>query len=71
MQWIEIKRDKNGFATEECLNEMFKHEMFVVRDKYEILGYEGYFLCTNPGLRGEIYRDKNYTHYVPIPKLQL
>jgi hypothetical protein len=71
MEWIEIKRDKNGFATEECLNEMFKHEMFVVRDKYDKLGYEGYCLCQNPHWREEIKKYKIYTHYLPIPKLQL
>jgi hypothetical protein len=45
--------------------------MFVVRDKNDEFGYEGYFLCTNPDWRGEIDRDKNYTHYLPIPKLKL
>lgn len=71
MQWIEIKRDKDGFATEECLDEMFKHELFVVRDKCDELGYEGYCLCTNPDWRGEIDRDTSYTHYLPIPKVEL
>lgn len=68
MEWIEIKRDKDGFATKECLNEMFKHEMFVVRDEF---GYDDYFLCQNPDWRGEIERDTSYTHYLPIPKLKL
>jgi hypothetical protein len=71
MVWIEIKRDKNGFATEECLNEMFKHEMFVVRDKGDKLLSGGYYLCKNPAWRREIELHTEYTHYLPIPKQKL
>lgn len=30
--WAEIKRDKNGFATEDCLDEMFAYMPFVIYD---------------------------------------
>ena len=60
MEWIEIKRNKDGIASKECLDEIFKHEMFVVRDKCDKFGYDGYFLCQNPDWREEIEKDKSY-----------
>lgn len=72
MEWIEIKRDKDGFATKECLNEMFENELIVVarrghcRVLYEVIKKENH-----EDWRGEIDRDIRYTHYLPIPKVEL
>ena len=72
MQWIEIKRDKDGFATEECLNEMFDNALVIVarsecyRVYYEVIEWED-----QEDWRGEIDRDIRYTHYLPIPKVKL
>lgn len=70
MKWIEIKRDKDGFATEECLNEMFKNDSIVVTDcEYDrcylryIVGHE------NGEWQNKIRKNEKYTHYLPIPLL--
>ena len=73
LQWIKIDRDKNGFATEECLDKMFSNlpivVMFNLYDGRKV--YEGISETDYVGdWRGDIDRDTNYTHYLPIPKLE-
>lgn len=66
-EWIEIKRDKNGFATEESLNKMFENELIIVarselyRVYYDVIKRE-----KQVEWRGEIDRNIRYTHYLPI-----
>lgn len=72
MQWIKIERDKDGFATEECLDMMFTSLPIVVAQESpdgSIL-YESICILNDIyAWRGEIDRDVTYTHYLPIPKL--
>lgn len=70
MQWIEIKRDKNGFATEECLNEMFKHELIVVR-RYSKIFRRIVYNVFEKRYMDEIKILEHFTHYLPIPKVKL
>ena len=74
MTWIKIDRDKNGFATEECLESMRKAIPFVYvfpceeKDVYVAVGDEQEF---------DMYKQSFYTdsfcvtHYLPIPKLEV
>ena len=72
MNWKEIKRDKDGFATEECLNEMFENALIAVaRSEHNRVYYEVIKLEDQEDWRGEIDRDIRYTHYLPIPKVVL
>lgn len=73
MTWIKIDRDKSGFATEECLDKMFSRLPIVVVQKHsdESILYES--ICDLNDVyawRGEIDRDADYTHYLPIQKLE-
>lgn len=74
MKWIKIDRDDSGFATEECLDKMFASLPIVVAQKRsgESILYES--ICDLNDVydwRGEIDRDIDYTHYLPIPKLEV
>jgi hypothetical protein len=66
-EWIEIKRDKNEFSTEESLNKMFENELIIVarselyRVYYDVIKRE-----KQVEWRGEIDRNIRYTHYLPI-----
>lgn len=68
--WIEIKRDKSGFATEKCLNEMFENALIIVarsernRVYYDVIKWED-----QEDWRGEIDRNSRYISYLPIPKV--
>ena len=77
MEWIKIDRDENGFATGEFMDKLqdyFKKRIPVlfaynsVITDYEVLSPNSYtivnFLVT-------IKNDKMYTHYLPIPKLEV
>ena len=67
MKWIEIKRDSDGFADEQCLAEMFSELPIAVYDKenddYEIVTAEHYLY----EWRGDIDRHPRYSHYLRIP----
>ena len=72
MEWIKIKRDKDGFATEESLDMMFTSLPIVVAKQYPdgCILYESICIWNSIyGWRGEIMRDVKYTHYLPIPIL--
>lgn len=67
-EWIKIKRDKAGFATE--LDEMFKNELIIVaRSEYNRFYYNVIELENQADWRGEIDRDICYTHYLPIKEI--
>ena len=73
MKWIKIKRDKNVFATESCLDMMFTSLPIVLAEQYpdgSILYEAVCELNSIEGWRGEIDRNIDYTHYLPIKKLK-
>lgn len=79
MKWIPIDRDKNGFATGECLDKI----LGIVFDK----GYPVALATTDStasidyeiitptqdvyAWRGEIEQHASYTHYLPIQKFEV
>ena len=66
-EWIDIKRDKNGFATEESLNKMFENELIIVaRSELYTVDYDVIKREQQADWRGEIDRNIRYTHYLPI-----
>ena len=73
MKWIKIDRDESGFATEEALNaiaELHKNGVPIAMlcgDTYEMLSPNHDIYCW----RGDIERGADYTHYLPIPKLEV
>lgn len=70
--WIKIERDKDGLAMEECLDFMMSNLPFVVADQCPNGGIFYQVVCDSnvkDGWRGEIDRNTDYTHYLPIPKL--
>lgn len=73
MKWIKIDRDENGFATEECLDKIFRNLPCVVC--LQINGYNSYDLikknCNVKTCRENIKNHTIYTHYLPIPKLEV
>ena len=80
MTWIKIDRDENGFATEEALDaivELHKNGVPIAMrcsDSYERCGDSYAMLSTDHdiyGWCGEIERNTDYTHYLPIPKLEV
>ena len=76
MEWIKIERDRDGFATDECLDkicELFEQgNLIILNDarklytEYQIIEPSHYIY----EWRGEIERHTYYTHYFPIPKLK-
>lgn len=72
LQWQPIDRDENGFATEKCTKEVLKHLPVVIRG-YDELG-EYHHLITEDNIecnRMAILKFETYTHYLPIPKLEV
>ena len=68
MQWIEIKRDKDGLVTKKCRSEMLRHELVVVRYYSRILRRIAYNVLNKRDIE-EMIIFENYDHYLPIPKL--
>ena len=66
-EWIKIERDKDGFATNECLDFMFSNLPFVVARK-DPDGFILYDVVNDLDYRGDIERHTRYTHYLLIPK---
>lgn len=72
--WIKIERDKDGFATEECLR---KIEEYYEREIAVVIAFNGYgidydVITTASCIQGwlaDIHNSAKYTHYLPIPKL--
>lgn len=74
MQWIKIDRDENGFATEECLDKIFENPVIVFRTSikggtYEVAAPSGKTITSV--WRQGIKTHDVYTHYLPIPKLEV
>lgn len=73
MKWIKIDRDKNGFATEECLDKIFNNLPCAVcsqtKGGYKYYNFVNEYLdmCHN---RKDIRTKTGYTHYLPVPKLE-
>lgn len=61
--WAEIHRDKDGFATEECLDEMFANMPFLI---YDADDNDIESVCQDDW-RGDIDKHPYYTHWKPIP----
>lgn len=74
MEWIKIERDKDGFATEECLAVMFNnlpcavcsqtkggYKYYNMVGEYSDMFHNREYIRTNTG----------YTHYLPIPTLEV
>ena len=70
MEWIEIKRDKNGLVTKECRSEMLRHELVVVRFYSRILRRIAYNVLEKRDME-EMMIFENYDNYLPIPKVEL
>lgn len=74
MKWLPIDRDENGFATEECLDKIFEKTPVVFKTNikggtYEVANPSG---KTISAVWREGIRTHNcYTHYLPIPKLEV
>lgn len=66
-QWHEIERDKDGFTTEQCLNEMFSENIILLHDKIEdaIQIIDGDY----SDWRGDIERLCKFDYWMPIPKI--
>lgn len=72
MEWINIDRDKYGFATEECLDMMFTSLPFVVAEQHPGCAVLYTAVCELNdlyGWRGEIERNTDFTHFLQIQKL--
>jgi hypothetical protein len=74
MTWIKIDRDENGFATEECLDKMFSHLPVVLHHNkmgggYDVLNPQNE--KTKDFFRYKLRESNVYTHYLPIPKLEV
>ena len=74
LQWLPIDRDENGYTTEECLDRIFNNLPCVVCSQteggykyYNMVGE--YFDMTHN--REDIRTNTGYTHYLPIPKLEV
>lgn len=68
MEWREIKRDRFGFAEDDCLDLIYHQLPVVVKQKGWLITD---LACEdNWGeMRGEIERHPYYTHYCPVPEL--
>jgi hypothetical protein len=74
MTWIKIDRDENGFATEKCLDKIFLHQPVVLHHNkmgggYDILNPQNQ--QTKDFFRNRLRESNVYTHYLPIPKLEV
>lgn len=74
MTWIKIDRDENGFATEECLDRIFNNLPCAVC--YQTEGGYKYYNMVSEYLdmghnREDIRTNTAYTHYLPMPKLEV
>ena len=72
MQWIPIDRNKDGFATDNCVNTMLDKLPFLAVMQYNEHGVEQFFdIVTQYNIAdymGDITTKTRYTHYLPIPQ---
>lgn len=76
MEWIKIDRDKDGFATDECwekIEQLMKSVdiLFRYQCRCDYLYYIRHSRSIWTSDIKDIKRDTNYTHYLPIPKLEV
>lgn len=75
MEWIKIERDKDGFATEECLDKMTRALPCVLLSQFNEHGVEHFYdvatLVSIDYWMVEINTNTHYTHYLPLPKLEV
>ena len=74
MKWIKIDRDKNGFMTEECLDKIIEQCPIVLWHTKMGGGFDVF--APQNKVTKEFFREKlrvqtAYTHYLPIPKLEV
>ena len=74
--WIPIDRDENGFATEECLGkiEACYEKEIPVAIAYVSYGTDYDIITLSSDIQGwlaDIHNSAKYTHYLPIPKLEV
>lgn len=74
MTWIKIDRDESGFATEECLDKIFNNLPVLLRHTkmgggYDVLNPQNE--KTKDFFRYKLREPNVYTHYLPIPKLEV
>lgn len=76
LQWIKIDRDENGFATEKCLSRIEEYyenytPVVIAFDNY----CQDYAVITAASKLdawlNSIRINTSYTHYLPIPKLEV
>lgn len=73
-EWIKIERDKDDFATDECLDKIF--QLFIEGNPIAI-AYNGYgidydIIATSSNIQrwlADIHNLSMYTHYLPIKSL--
>lgn len=73
MTWIKIDRDENGYATNECISEMYKNlPVAVVRRKQgELPQFVRAIDKATSYIMHNVQKERAYTHYLPIPKLEV
>lgn len=66
-QWYKIERDKDGFATEECLDRIFEDSIILFHDNRDgsIQIADGDF----DYWRGDIERHTYYDYWMPMPEI--
>lgn len=71
MNWQPIDRDENGFATDECLDRIFNNLPCVVA--INSYGMDIYKVIPewDKQTRDFLKSKAMYTHYLPIPKLEV
>lgn len=70
MEWIKIERDKDGFATEECINKMTDNLPIVIVEQFNEHGIEQFYdIVTSYNIAdymGDMTIETKITHYLPI-----
>ena len=63
-RWLEIERDKDGFATDKCLDEIFENNIILFHDNIDdsIQIVDGDF----DDWRGDIERRPRYDYWMPV-----
>ena len=61
--WAKIERDKHGFATENCLDEMFANIPFLIYDSRD----NDIEAVRQDDWRGDIDKHAYYTYWKPVP----
>lgn len=61
--WAKIERDKDGFATENCLDEMFANIPFLIYDSRD----NDIEAVRQDDWRGDIDKHAYYTYWKPVP----